>query len=245
MSIIQHPAFRETINSILTATNQEQSTNIVLIASAKIRKRTGSISSSSIYGQLLLLVTRDSLIFLGDGFLFLFMVCLNKIRTLGESKILSFCFWCWSKEWGKERVQELFVLPQGFWCFPSLVSRARWGNLVRFNWRLMLLWVMGVGFERTYIVSVKYLQKVKCLQELPLIVFLVCGYNSGFSIRGPSSNPMCSQFSIVALWNLCSESMGAWNFEIIVEDSDDGSPSSIAVNWRGWGGDRMDLYMFI
>ena len=33
-----------------------------------------------------------------------------------------------------------------------------------------------------------------------------------------SSNPMDSQFSILALWNLCSESVRAWNLEIIVED---------------------------
>ena len=51
-AIVQHPAFRETINLILTATNQEQSTNIVLIALAEISEREGSISPSSFYGQL-------------------------------------------------------------------------------------------------------------------------------------------------------------------------------------------------
>ena len=35
-TIIQHPVFWETINSIQTATNQEQSTNIVLTALAEI-----------------------------------------------------------------------------------------------------------------------------------------------------------------------------------------------------------------
>ena len=33
-TIVRHPAFLETLNSILTATNQEQLTNIALIASA-------------------------------------------------------------------------------------------------------------------------------------------------------------------------------------------------------------------
>ena len=33
---VQDPAFQETINSILTATNQEQSTNIALITSTEI-----------------------------------------------------------------------------------------------------------------------------------------------------------------------------------------------------------------
>ena len=51
-TLVQYPAFRETINSILTTNNQEQATNIVLIASGEIREREGSISPSSFYGQL-------------------------------------------------------------------------------------------------------------------------------------------------------------------------------------------------
>ena len=51
-TIVQHLAFRKTINSILTATNQEKSTNIVLIASAKILEHEESIWPSSYYGQL-------------------------------------------------------------------------------------------------------------------------------------------------------------------------------------------------
>ena len=47
----------------------------------------------------------------------------------------------------------------------------------------------------------------------------------------PSSKLMDSQFSILVLCNLCSESMWSWNFEILVEDySDTGSPSSITVS---------------
>ena len=40
---------------------------------------------------------------------------------------------------------------------------------------------------------------------------------------------MGGQFSILTSWSLCSESAGAWNFETLVEDSDTGSPSLIAV----------------
>ena len=40
---------------------------------------------------------------------------------------------------------------------------------------------------------------------------------------------MGRQFSILTLWNLCSEAVGAWHFEILVEDSDTAGPSSIAV----------------
>ena len=53
-TIVQHLAFRETINSILTTTNQnqEQLTYIVLIISAEIPESEGSIYSSSFYRQL-------------------------------------------------------------------------------------------------------------------------------------------------------------------------------------------------
>ena len=50
--IVRHLAFEETNNSILTASNQEQSTNIVLTASAEIVERKGSISQLSFYRQL-------------------------------------------------------------------------------------------------------------------------------------------------------------------------------------------------
>ena len=49
---VQDLAFRETINSILTATNQEQSTYIAPIVLAEIPEREGSIYPSSFYRQL-------------------------------------------------------------------------------------------------------------------------------------------------------------------------------------------------
>ena len=51
-TIVQHLAFQETNNSILTATNQEQLTFIVLIVLAEISEREESIYPSSFYGQL-------------------------------------------------------------------------------------------------------------------------------------------------------------------------------------------------
>ena len=48
-TMVQYLAFRETINSILTATNQEQFIYIVLIVSAEIPERKESIYSSSFY----------------------------------------------------------------------------------------------------------------------------------------------------------------------------------------------------
>ena len=51
-TIVQHSAFQEKINSILTTFNQEHSTNIALIVSAEILQSEGSISTSNICGQL-------------------------------------------------------------------------------------------------------------------------------------------------------------------------------------------------
>ena len=41
-----------------------------------------------------ILVTRIKLIYLVDEFFYWFLVQLNETRRLGESKFLSFCFWC-------------------------------------------------------------------------------------------------------------------------------------------------------
>ena len=51
-TIFQHLAFGETINSILTATNQEQLIYILLTVSAEILEREGSISIQILYRQL-------------------------------------------------------------------------------------------------------------------------------------------------------------------------------------------------
>ena len=51
-TIVQLLAFLETINSILTATNQKQLTYIALIVSTEIPERDGSIYPSSFYRQL-------------------------------------------------------------------------------------------------------------------------------------------------------------------------------------------------
>ena len=40
---------------------------------------------------------------------------------------------------------------------------------------------------------------------------------------------MGSQFAIPVLLNFCSKSVGVYDFEILVEDSDTGGPSSLNV----------------
>ena len=52
-TIVQCLDFRETVNSILTTTNQERLSYIALTVSAEIRERKGSIYPSSFYRQLL------------------------------------------------------------------------------------------------------------------------------------------------------------------------------------------------
>ena len=52
-TVVKHLAFQEMLNSILMATNQEQLTNIVLIALAEIQQCEENILQSSFYGQLL------------------------------------------------------------------------------------------------------------------------------------------------------------------------------------------------
>ena len=101
---------------------------------------------------------------------------------------------------------------------------------------------MDVGFENTCTVSISEIVSMvvprlygwvyKILKTIPLLVQLrvpIRGttiqqgpsqrlYNCGLPIGGPISNPMSSQFSITALWNSCSESVGASKFEILVRD---------------------------
>ena len=72
-----------------------------------------------------------SLIYLVDEFFFLFLVYLNKMRTLAESKVLSFLFLVLIR-WNEEEmwVQDLLLLPQGFENFLWDLERVRWRNLM-------------------------------------------------------------------------------------------------------------------
>ena len=92
----------------------------------------------------------------------------------------------------------------------------------------MPLWVMGVGFGNICTVSVVELRVPSSgtpTQRVPNWWLCLRIPNQGNS----SLNSMRGQFSILTLWNLCLEAVGAWNFEILVEDTDTAGPSSIAV----------------
>ena len=105
---------------------------------------------------------------------------------------------------------------------------------------LILLWVMGVGFDITYTISGKwnvsmiisrpYEWVYKTLSLSPLVVehgTVAMGVSS--QQIDPRLNLMDSQFLIPVLWNLCSESVGGIKFWGQVEDSETGSPSSITI----------------
>ena len=86
----------------------------------------------------------------------------------------------------------------------------------------------GVGFGNTCIASVVELWDPTSgisTQRVPNRWLCLRILNQGNS----SLNSNGDQFPILALWNLYSESAGTWNFEILVEDSDTGSPSLISV----------------
>ena len=86
-----------------------------------------------------------------------------------------------------------------------------------FYWGLMLLWVMGEGFDNTCTVPGKWnVSRViprlyggvyKTLRLFPLVV------EHSVVVMSARLNAMGSQFSIPVLWNLCSESVVAWTVE--------------------------------
>ena len=94
-----------------------------------------------------LLVTRVSLIYQVDEFLFCFWSSWTKWQHWENPRLYHFLP---GDNQGNEEgrwVQDFFVLLQGFGSFPKVFSRARWHNLVRVErwliWRLVPLWVMG------------------------------------------------------------------------------------------------------
>ena len=60
--------------------------------------------------------------------------------------------------WWRRRSQIFLALPQWFRSFPSVffVDYKANGGSILLCWRLMLLWVIGVGFDNTSTLSVKW-----------------------------------------------------------------------------------------
>ena len=107
------------------------------------------------------------------------------------------------------------------------------GRRVLIYWGMMLLWLMGVGFDNNCIVSEKWnVSRVtprlygwiyKTLGLSPLVV------EHSVAVMMDRLNLMGSQFSIPVSWNLCSESVAALNFWDPVEYSNTGGLSSVII----------------
>ena len=109
-----------------------------------------------LYVTVWLLVTRVCFIYLQDEFFFLFLVLLNEMSTLGESKV--FFLFLVLIRWNEEGrwVLDFLLPPRVFESYPSDLPRSRSRNLVCVvcfcsigDWSLKLVWEMRVGFENT------------------------------------------------------------------------------------------------
>ena len=141
----------------------------------------------------------------------------------------------WNEEgrWVTLAVWELpvtyYELDGIIWCVWSV---CRWLSQWWF-WGLMLLRVMGVGFDNICTVSRKWnFSRViprlygwvnKTLRLSPLVV------DHNAVVMSARLNPIGGQFLILVLWNLCSKSVGGLKCWDPVESSDNGSLSSITL----------------
>ena len=67
------------------------------------------------------------------------------MRALGESKVLSLCFWCWSGKWGGEVSPRFPCVTSGVWELLLSLFIARWHNLVCLEFlQIIKLMVVGV-----------------------------------------------------------------------------------------------------
>ena len=94
--------------------------SLCLLVWLKLWSVRGAYHHSALWATARLLVTRVSLTYVIDEFFFLLLLQMSKMRTLGESKVLSFCFWCE----GGQNFKNFLVLPQGSRSFPTVFSRA-------------------------------------------------------------------------------------------------------------------------
>ena len=101
-----------------------------LLLRLKFQSARGTFRHSALMGNCPTITRVINLIYLVNEFFFLFLVQLNNMRTLGESKVLSFSF---------------FVITQWFDSFPTVFLQARWRNLVHLEC-LQMIKPMVIGF---------------------------------------------------------------------------------------------------
>ena len=87
--------------------------------------------------------------------------------------------------WWRRRSQIFLALPQWFRSFPSvfLVDYKANGGSILLYWRLMLLWVIGVGFDNTSTLSLKWnFTRIVSKHFGWVYIILRCPFNFRFPI---------------------------------------------------------------
>ena len=132
-------------------------------------------ASQLLWATVLLLVTRVSLIYLVDEFfVFSFLVLLKEMRTHGESKISSCCFYVWCKSSSSGKITNgfntLIISTEKFHC------RCSTGLQMCLRLKILLMCQCGVW------VDCKCMEFVAAAKQLRLdqaIKNLTCGDSTG------------------------------------------------------------------
>ena len=148
------------------------------------------------------------------------------MKALSESKVLSFCFWFWSREWGRD--EGSLPMREVAWFSASGVFVMIKVILVSFcsirGWCYSGWWVWDLRNTRTAsekwnisrVISRLYQWNYNLLRVVNMVYWLQLSVTD---LKYPSLLPVGSHFSFPVLQNICSEEVEAWNFVILVEYS--------------------------
>ena len=97
-----------------------------------------------------LLIRRGSPIDPVDAFIPLFPVLLKEIRMFGQSKVLSFCFWCWSRECRGGVNPRFYSVTTGVESCSQDLPHAWWRSLVgvcrRLSQKCLIFILLGLDW---------------------------------------------------------------------------------------------------
>ena len=86
-----------------------------------------------------------------DAFIPLLPVLLKEIRMFGQSKVLSFCFWCWSRECGGGVNPRFCNATTGVESYSQDLPHARWRTFVgvcrRLNQKCLIFILLGLDWS--------------------------------------------------------------------------------------------------
>ena len=98
-----------------------------------------------------LLIIRGSPIHPVDAFIPLLPMLLKEIRMFGQSKVLSFCFWCWSRECGGGVNPRFCNATTGVESYSQDLPHARWRTFVgvcrRLNQKCLIFILLGLDWS--------------------------------------------------------------------------------------------------